>query len=56
VDPNFYGLKPDIFYPGGYGNTGLYYFTTDGNGIWTSRNFWKYHLAELGYTTPTPTP
>ena len=56
VDPSYANLKPDTFYPGGYGNTGLYYFTKDGNGIWSSVFFWKYHLAELGYTAPTPPP
>ena len=55
-DPAFADLHQGVFYPSGYKDTGLYFFTTDGNGIWSSVDFWRYHLSQMGYATPTATP
>ncbi len=50
-DSRFADLQPGVYYPNGYGDTGLYYFTSDGS-IWSSTEFWRVHLADMGYKGP----
>jgi hypothetical protein len=50
-NPLYEDLQPGVFYPGGFGDTGLYYYTSDGS-IWSSTEFWRVHLAEIGYKAP----